>query len=1004
MIKRTFLALTIAFLLCSLTGITLISWDFAGNAGSETTATANVFAANISSLTPSGVISRGLGLSAPANADRFNAANWGQGTLADAIANQDYIQFSILPATGYVLNLTALHLRMQRSSTGPVSFTFRSNFDDYAANIGSFSVSTATTTGIEQTIPVSGITLETAKVTFRMYGIGATNTAGSAGFEGTGVDLEILGSVVANFTAPSVTTTACSGITHYGCTAGGNVTSDGGSPLSARGIVVSTQTYPVIGAAGVINIPAATTATGAFSVNVTGLLAHTGYYVCAYATNQGGTTYGTQTSFTTLSFPAPLLLPATNITNLSFRANWQPVTNAVNYRLDVADSPVFTGASSSVLFTEPFNAGVSAPAGWTFSGIAATYTSSGYFGLAAPSIKFDDTNDTVTTLNISQPSTLSFWIKGTSTSGASAFTIEEYYAGLWHEVATLTPLGVGMNLLPTSGATRSFALDAASTQIRFSYFKEVGNVGLDDVVVSGNAIADTYVTGYRDLLVNATSQNVTGLAQDHTYYYRVRAYSSAGELSANSEVSSVRCEFSGTVAPPAYLTATAVNASTVSLQWGHNPAGDNVLLAFSTTNTFGTPAGSYIPGAAIPGGGTVIYNGSNLVHSQNGLNPSTHYYYQAWSVDSANNYSAALSAEVSTPAGSSETIKVHYIDVRQGDSILIQRGGANYLIDSGKDLTDNKLVTYLQSQNVTHLDACLITHPDFDHYGEFMDLVRSNAVTTDRFVKNSDAFTSISGLALMDTLAARNIPVDIVNASTVLNWSIDTEILNPQPTRLSENDNSIVLKMLYGNVSFLFTGDIEYATNASLINNYDMNIDVLKVSHHGSINGTTAAFLAEATPAISVISTGNNSFGHPSYSVISMLQAIGSLTYSTADDWNTWTGNGSSDLTEDDDIILETDGTNIWKNGTWVWSAPTGSLTAPQNITIGTAANLLTLSWINVPTALSYRVYASDTYPWATYTDISSTGSFTVNAGRTIWTAPVSPANLRRFYQITALK
>jgi len=72
-----------------------------------------------------------------------------------------------------------------------------------------------------------------------------------------------------------------------------------------------------------------------------------------------------------------------------------------------------------------------------------------------------------------------------------------------------------------------------------------------------------------------------------------------------------------------------------------------------------------------------------------------------------------------------DNLKVHFIDVRQGDAILIQYGGENYIIDSGKNLSSNKLIHYVDSVGVTTLNACLITHPDYDHYGEFEDLIES---------------------------------------------------------------------------------------------------------------------------------------------------------------------------------------------------------------------------------------------------------------------------------------
>lgn len=274
---------------------------------------------------------------------------------------------------------------------------------------------------------------------------------------------------------------------------------------------------------------------------------------------------------------------------------------------------------------------------------------------------------------------------------------------------------------------------------------------------------------------------------------------------------------------------------------------------------------------------------------------------------------------------SSNNLKVHFIDVKQGDAMLIQYEGENYIIDSGKNLSSNKLINYVDSVGVTTLNACLITHPDFDHYGEFEDLVESGLFTIDKFITNKDISTKVTYIELMDLLQIENILVDSVDYEDDLNWSMTTDILSPDYDNgfSGTNDNSIVIKMSLGEIDFLLTGDSVEDNNQYLLNTYDLDAEILKVSHHGGIDGTSAAFLAEVTPIVSIISSGNNSYGHPSQTVIGLLQNEGSLIYSTADDWNTWWlngGNGSDDVSLDDDVIVETDGENIWVNDDLVWS------------------------------------------------------------------------------------
>ncbi|HNX01421.1 MAG TPA: hypothetical protein PKK33_08660, partial [Candidatus Cloacimonadota bacterium] len=764
MIKKIYFYVFLTLLSVNLLGTTLMSWDFAGNAGNETTVTAGIIDSNISSTAPSGVISRGAGINAATNGDRFNANLWTttNNNLADAITNNKYMQFVITPGPSMAMTITSLHMLLQRSSTGPYAFAIRSSVDSYASDLGTFSVSSATTS-FEQTVSISTIVTQPSTVTFRIYGYSASGGSGSFGFEGSGADLEIIGNASANYTVPSVTMGSISSITHYGCSAAGNVTSDGGAPITGRGIVVSTTSNPQVGGGGVLQFADVSATTGSFSETVNGLVAGTLYYVNAYAANNAGTSYGTATSFTTDTFPAPVILPASNITNVSFKANWQAVVNAQNYRLDVATQPVFNSGGSTTLINEGFAGGLTPPTGWTFSGITQTYTGSGYYGAAAPALKFDSSNDYVETTTVSNPYSISFWVRSSGTMSNANFTMTEYYSSAWHTVASLTPGGTSPYDLPASGTTKTFLLNSSTTKIRFTFTRDSGLVGLDDVLVLGDYSSNTYVPGYNDLLVSGTSQSVTGLTPNTEYYYRVRAYSNNGDLSPNSNTESVIVVYSGSINPPSNLGATAINSSTINLNWSLNAQSDNVMIAYSPSSTFGTPSGSYSVGSTIAGGGTVVYVGNATAYSHSGLTPSTHYYYRAWSVDVENHYSSYINADATTLSGSSERIKVTYIDVKQGDCILIQRGTHNYLIDGGKQLTDHKLVTYLQSLGVVHLDAIMVSHPDYDHYAELVTLLESGNVTVDNFIKNADTSTAVTWSTLMSDIAAQNIPVQIVN-------------------------------------------------------------------------------------------------------------------------------------------------------------------------------------------------------------------------------------------------
>lgn len=167
----------------------LASWDFLGNSGSEATVNATVVTG-----IDSGVVSRGAGINAANNSDRFNANNFTQPTLAGAVANNDYFQFTITPTSGNQISITEVFFNYERSGTGPTEGALRSSVDGYTTNLATF---TGLLNNSSHTVDLSGagITNQSSTVTFRLYLYGNTNADGSAGFEGSGNDLEITGTI-----------------------------------------------------------------------------------------------------------------------------------------------------------------------------------------------------------------------------------------------------------------------------------------------------------------------------------------------------------------------------------------------------------------------------------------------------------------------------------------------------------------------------------------------------------------------------------------------------------------------------------------------------------------------------------------------------------------------------------------------------------------------------------------------------------------------------------------
>lgn len=139
---------------------------------------------------------------------------------------------------------------------------------------------------------------------------------------------------------------------------------------------------------------------------------------------------------------------------------------------------VLAGGMPTNLIDEHFDAGTTPPAGWTFTGIASTYTSVSSYGRRSPSLKLDDSGDVVETVSFANGTNLSFWIKGQGTDASSALLVQGLSGASWGTIANLAPL-------PVTGTTNVLPLGASITKLRFTYTKSAGNLAFDDVIVNG---------------------------------------------------------------------------------------------------------------------------------------------------------------------------------------------------------------------------------------------------------------------------------------------------------------------------------------------------------------------------------------------------------------------------------------------------------------------------------------------------------------------------------------
>jgi beta-lactamase superfamily II metal-dependent hydrolase len=224
---------------------------------------------------------------------------------------------------------------------------------------------------------------------------------------------------------------------------------------------------------------------------------------------------------------------------------------------------------------------------------------------------------------------------------------------------------------------------------------------------------------------------------------------------------------------------------------------------------------------------------------------------------------------------SSETkdLKIHYIDVGQGDSELIQIGDKNILIDAGT--SDKKALKYLKSIGVTTLDYVIATHPHEDHIGSMDDVINNLNVKT--FYAPKATTTTKTFENMVNALKNKNLQITVPKVGgqiTIGNATLT--FLAPNSEKYEDlNNYSIVVKLKYGNNSFIFMGDAEDVSESEILaKQLDIQADVIKVGHHGSSSSTTQAFLDKLNPKYAIISCGkDNDYGHPHKETLDKLKA-----------------------------------------------------------------------------------------------------------------------------------
>ena len=231
------------------------------------------------------------------------------------------------------------------------------------------------------------------------------------------------------------------------------------------------------------------------------------------------------------------------------------------------------------------------------------------------------------------------------------------------------------------------------------------------------------------------------------------------------------------------------------------------------------------------------------------------------------------------PGGS---FTVQYLDVGQGDSELVQCDGHYMLIDGGTSKYSDKIYATLKAQDITALDYIVNTHPHEDHVGGLSGALQFATVKT-----ALSPVKSYDGEGFKDFkkyLKKQGVSITVPSpGDTFTLGSASVTVLGPIEDSDDPNDLSIVLRVVYGDTSFLFVGDAQTSEeNDILASGRTVKSDVLKVGHHGSETSTGADFLAAVAPKYAVIEVGDsNSYNHPNQGTLDRLKAAGVTLFRT---------------------------------------------------------------------------------------------------------------------------
>ncbi|WP_434402951.1 MBL fold metallo-hydrolase (plasmid) [Planococcus sp. 11815] len=238
----------------------------------------------------------------------------------------------------------------------------------------------------------------------------------------------------------------------------------------------------------------------------------------------------------------------------------------------------------------------------------------------------------------------------------------------------------------------------------------------------------------------------------------------------------------------------------------------------------------------------------------------------------------------SVSSAATPTMKVHFINVGQGDATYIKMpGGEDILIDGGRQGQGDKIIAYLKKQKVDDIEIMIATHPDADHIGALDEVLKAykvESVYAPKVSHTTDAYKNF-----LKAVKAEKLTIKTAKAGVKLPLKTGTaKFVGPVRDygKTDLNNWSAVLHITYNKNKFLFTGDAEKTAETDMVKaKQTLQADVLKVGHHGAKTSSNKNFLDVVKPKYAVISVGKNSYGHPSTEVINRFKPYKTSIYRT---------------------------------------------------------------------------------------------------------------------------